>query len=300
MKFSDTEKCDFSKRIINKKGFTLIELIVVIAILAILTTIVIPDVLRSIERSRVATDQANIRALNSVTALMRITSSEVDVFKDETKTSEELFEVLIDGGFLSNAMEPQTKDAEFSWLFVEETWSLLFEDSFYIVNLTDGFVLDTSGYYDGRLKGSYTGSPRDIIIPGSINGTNVRSIWQDAFRNKGLIAVNFEDDSTLERIHARAFAGNNLASIEFPDTLERIDLWAFKDNNLTEISLPPNLDMIEQRAFDGNDLTKITIGSNVNMILERAFGERTDKFKEAYATGNAGTYIWDGENWIRQ
>lgn len=112
---SNIYKKDIIKNnVINKKGFTLIELIVVIAILAILATIVVPNIFRSIERSRVAADQANIRSLNSITALMRITSSE-DIFKDKTKNSNELFEALITGGFLTEVIEPQTPDAEFSW-----------------------------------------------------------------------------------------------------------------------------------------------------------------------------------------
>lgn len=176
----------------------------------------------------------------------------------------------------------------------------MFEDSFYVLTLTDGFTLASDGGHTGYLKGSYSGSSKDIVIPASLNGTNIRMIYQDVFRNKGLIAVEFDANSTLERIHARAFSGNNLAAIDFPDTLKRIDQLAFKDNNFTEIQLPPNLDTIEQNAFVGNDLTKITIGPKVNTIMDKALGEHTQKFKTAYATGKAGTYVWDGENWIRQ
>ena len=46
----------------NKKGFTLIEMLVVIAIIAILVSIVIPVVGDSTERAREARDAANIRA----------------------------------------------------------------------------------------------------------------------------------------------------------------------------------------------------------------------------------------------
>lgn len=46
----------------NKKGFTLIEMLVVIAIIAILVSIVIPVVGDSTEKAREAKDAANIRA----------------------------------------------------------------------------------------------------------------------------------------------------------------------------------------------------------------------------------------------
>lgn len=47
----------------NKKGFTLIEMLVVIAIIAILVAIVIPVVNNSTEKAKAATDAANLRAV---------------------------------------------------------------------------------------------------------------------------------------------------------------------------------------------------------------------------------------------
>ena len=46
----------------NKKGFTLIEMLVVIAIIAILVAIVIPVVTSATEKAKEAKDAANIRA----------------------------------------------------------------------------------------------------------------------------------------------------------------------------------------------------------------------------------------------
>ena len=46
----------------NKKGFTLIEMLVVIAIIAVLVSIVIPVVGNSTEKAKEAADAANIRA----------------------------------------------------------------------------------------------------------------------------------------------------------------------------------------------------------------------------------------------
>ncbi len=46
----------------NNKGFTLAELLIVVAIIAVLTAIAIPVFTTQLERSREATDKSNIRA----------------------------------------------------------------------------------------------------------------------------------------------------------------------------------------------------------------------------------------------
>ncbi len=53
------------KKILTKKGFTLIELIVVIAILAILAAILIPSLTDYLARAEAAKDEANARSLYS-------------------------------------------------------------------------------------------------------------------------------------------------------------------------------------------------------------------------------------------
>ena len=46
----------------NEKGFTLMEMLIVVAIIAVLVAIAIPTFNSSLNKAKVATDQANIRA----------------------------------------------------------------------------------------------------------------------------------------------------------------------------------------------------------------------------------------------
>lgn len=50
----------------NKKGFTLIEMLVVIAIIAVLVSIIVPTVSNARDRANAATDAANLRTVLGV------------------------------------------------------------------------------------------------------------------------------------------------------------------------------------------------------------------------------------------
>ena len=59
----------------NQKGFTLVELVVVIAILGILAAIAVPRFIASLEEARSTADEANMRVLQTA----------VDLFYAETE-----------------------------------------------------------------------------------------------------------------------------------------------------------------------------------------------------------------------
>lgn len=50
------------KKLNNKKGFTLMEMLIVVAIIAVLVAIAIPVFTNQLEKAREATDEANIRS----------------------------------------------------------------------------------------------------------------------------------------------------------------------------------------------------------------------------------------------
>ena len=66
----------------NKKGFTLVELIVVIAILAILALILVPAITKYVDGANKSKDQANARAIYSEAMLM-IANDEVEATGDD-------------------------------------------------------------------------------------------------------------------------------------------------------------------------------------------------------------------------
>ena len=59
----------------NNKGFTLAELLIVVAIIAVLVAIAIPIFTTQLEKSREATDEANIRSLYAECAAAALTET---------------------------------------------------------------------------------------------------------------------------------------------------------------------------------------------------------------------------------
>lgn len=107
---------------IHKKGFTLIELIVVIAVMAILSAVAVPRIFSILERSRISADKASLKTLNTVTSVYRITNESDDPFEDRDNTSEVLMGYLVDSEYIPRAVTPQKTDAEFIWDFDTEVW----------------------------------------------------------------------------------------------------------------------------------------------------------------------------------
>ncbi len=254
-------------------GYTLVELIIAIAILCILMAAVIFGTAAIIDNSKAAADRASLRILNDATTLYG-TKKEIvnnDIFYGISIDSDRM-NALMAKGYLQAAIMPQTEKKQFRWQIAAQEWTM---DNIDTV-ITNHVVNMGTGGHSGYIKGAYTGSSTNIVIPKNIDGTIVTNIYQDVFNGKSLASVTFEADSMLRQIHARAFNNNMLTEIKLPETLQKIDYG----------------------AFSNNPITKITIGSGVSME-SNAF-QNNNRFKEAYLLGGAGTYLFISGKWEKQ
>lgn len=105
-----------------KLGFTLIELVVVLAIMGILSLILIPTIINYIDQANIAVDQANLRTLNSATA----------IYKAETPHGHDVFEgfnsdlarqaKLVDLDYLPSVITPKKGGSSFYWHIEKQVW----------------------------------------------------------------------------------------------------------------------------------------------------------------------------------
>lgn len=262
----------------SKKGFTLLEIMAVIAIILILTSVSVILVGTFLDKAQISADLESVHILNNATALYAAdhTDNASDIFSGISSDAARMA-ALVSGGYMSGTVKAQQKGQSFKWQQSSQQWTLA--NVFNILKI-DNVTLGT-GWLANSIM-SYIGSDTEFIIPKSLGeGAQtvvVKSIYQDSFKGKGLTSVTFDEESQITRIHARAF----------------------RDNSLTEIVLPDTLQSIDTYSFYGNNITKITIGANVTSIETKAFQNNNSGFIDAYETGGAGTYVFENGNWVKE
>jgi len=92
------------KKLMNKKGFTLMEMLIVVAIIVILVAISIPTFTSQLDNARTNTDKANLRAAKAVINTMEMTGdwSQVDGY-DVTTASEVILYYNLETGEFQTA-----------------------------------------------------------------------------------------------------------------------------------------------------------------------------------------------------
>ena len=89
----------------NKKGFTIVELVIVIAVIAILSAVLIPTFSGIVKKARLSADQQAVRQMNTKIATYDL---------DDATIADVKFK-LAEDNIDANNYKPLTKDAEFFW-----------------------------------------------------------------------------------------------------------------------------------------------------------------------------------------
>ncbi len=257
------------KKIIKNAGFTLIELIVVIAILGILAAVLVPSIANYVKDANMSTASNNGNAVLSTCE--RITTNIQAGFMDELSAET----IATEGGITvieGTAAQDNSIVVQISGNQVESIWSMKSgqlaawsRDSGWTYSEEsgdegggdeeeeedDGVITEgTAGLtISGGIVTGYTGSDTAIVIPSVYNEQPVTAVASNAFFfNSNITSVTI--GSGITSIGTSAFnTCRNMTSITLPSTLTSIgDNCFMRCYGLSNISFPSSLKSISAYA----------------------------------------------------
>lgn len=112
----------------NKRGFTIVELVIVIAVIAILAAVLIPTFSSVIKKAQTSADVQACRQMNEYLAINEIT---------EGKTVFDVYDALAEGGMNADHYKPLVSDMYYFWdadlnriLYVNDTNTVVYPDEY--------------------------------------------------------------------------------------------------------------------------------------------------------------------------
>ncbi len=117
----------------NNKAFTFLELMFVIIIISMMTSLVTPHFIKSYEKAEKMTDQANLKLLNTSTAFLKHTNEEDynEEFKRITDNYQKM-KYLEEKGFIDSVPVIKEKENNFFWDDFNQRWNIGEQDRMFI------------------------------------------------------------------------------------------------------------------------------------------------------------------------
>lgn len=112
-----------SRNSVKRKGFTVVELVVVLAVLVILAAVTLPILYNYTDKARIASDEYTVSILNKVTEVYSV-QEEIftgDVFEG-IASDEDRMQKLIEEKYLYEIPIPIKEDASFVWDIASQKW----------------------------------------------------------------------------------------------------------------------------------------------------------------------------------
>jgi prepilin-type N-terminal cleavage/methylation domain-containing protein len=283
----------------NKSGFTLVELMVVVAIIGILVAIAVPIYINNTKASERAVVEANLRILDS--AIMHYVAAEGAYPVNNNESGAMVWIIQNPSWNEGNALEPYV--SPFSSIKGERyvIYGVASAPADAPISTNRAFIVLSVGetigghtatgaehyhlhnlpWKNGAQPGGYEVVADDFLnwdkTVGNKNQLGFRisgsEKWGYTGSSKDVVIPSVLDGIILKGIWQDVFRNKGLTSIVFAEDSEinRIHGHAFRDNNLNEISFPKSLEIIDGNSFRNNQLQEIILPDSVTTVGQDAF-----------------------------
>ena len=241
----------------NKKGFTIVELVIVIAVIAILAAVLIPTFSNLIKKANQSSDIQLIRNLNNAVAA----AAKENITIAEAIAAAATFDIAVDD------IEAKAKGNKILWDDVAKVFCYLNGDTVeYISNVAtagtgvDLWIIDTDG--DNETDATYSSYVLGVAEGATINAKNGIDVTGCA-----IVTINYTGDKAV-KIYTKAgdtlVVDNPTATVYHYGVAEKVVLKAVADN-----SYHLNASVVVLEAWDG----RIVPESGVVKVLIITKGE---------------------------
>jgi len=177
----------------NKRGFTIVELVIVIAIIAILAAVLIPTFANVIKRANLSNDQQNVRNMNTALAIEVIPQSKFEYAGDAISA------LYLEGW---NAGKLKTYSNNYHYAYsLENNRMYLIDEAGYVVFPEESVDKSTLwGFYSNAVEEDIDGITKYIAMDNITNANNLSALIGDSSFTIDLNGYFFGVDGTYTNL----------------------------------------------------------------------------------------------------
>lgn len=284
----------------TKKGFTLVELLVVIAILAILATVSVVGYTSFIESANVAVDEDLVAQLNNFLAAYKVNNTEDITADNAWEVTQEILE--LSGLDKINGLVPKSKDNHFYFNVDEQEYQLVTDT---LVTGNGSHFFNIIGFAADNLKpGVFTNDKNQTLFLVDTTGWDVADVVRGFYTLDNYESINeflAEAQAMTGKYSNLAYWANNTVFVT-KDGNFVVDL-ATKHSNIVIYSDATVISNIKQNLEGGSEFTSdadpmITVSESTTIKLSGAInvtagGLNIQKASDAVKV----TLVIDAKSW---
>ena len=284
-----------------KKGFTLVELIVVIAIIAILSTVAVVGYTRVVDKANVSNDTQLVRNLNE-----RMSLYEAETGYSTPETAHEAFVLTEDFGFIIEKLTPTSSGNDIVWDMDSNRFALIDAEDHTVVYSDPQVTLSTNPINLWKMyKTLPSESEYSIYLAGTtITGDISVGVGVDVGRNSN-VNINYENTSgTGQNVVIRTNGGTlkidaQNDSVHHYGEVAFLDIEAINTSSYHEFGYAPYAQIKTGRIVNEAGTIEMSDGSIVQSGVENVFivaesegsGETAGTFNEVIIEAAQGSFV---------